>query len=920
MSIINTIVQQIKQKRLLVVQILFTLSAFLAMIIFSYIFMKNTVHRYLRENTKSLFDAAETKFTSDLLDPQQALGGFANAVRSMIINGSDADELRTYFNEISNYLTLGKDLNAIGFNGFIGYFETLPGGHVLIESLIQYKQHDIDTTQRQWYRDAIAAKGKISDTVILSDDIIYDKNMLIYAVCIYNDAGRRLGVVGVRVQIDHLGAYIVEITRLQKAIGILISDDLIILAHPNAAFVGKSASDTEIPFSELAEEMKTGKEILERPILSYKGDPSVAFFKKLQNNWYLGVVVPKGPYYRDATRMVTILIIMGTALALVLIFILIRVDAARTKSELENQHKSSFLANVSHEIRTPMNAIIGMTDLLSYETLNKRQIGFVNDIKQSAQSLLSIINDILDLSKIESGKLTLSPVSFDFYALLDNVFSMFSYVTQKKGLEFQYEIEGKMPTYLYGDDIRLKQVLTNVCGNAVKYTEKGYVKFKVSKTDKDLIFEIKDSGIGIRKQDLPKLFNVFQRLDAGQTRTIVGTGLGLSITKSFVEMMGGEILVDSEYGQGSVFKVIIPIVLGKEEDAKTKKKLDEDLVLYAPDARILVVDDNEFNIKVAEGLLGLYKLNVHTAFSGNEAIHLVQQNDYDLVFMDHMMPEMDGIEATDRIRRLGGKFKDLPIIALTANAVQGAKEIFLNSGFNSFISKPIDVQELYLILKEWLPKEKIQEQKSEEKTKEEKTQSDFMKAMDKINEINAEIGIKRVSGTEDMYKDTVYLFNKMIMRECDVMSTALDKGDIKAFSISVHAMKSSLATVGAMNLSEVALRLETASKGNDADFCKDRFPAFKDKLVNLHEELAVIFPETEPKKKKPSGDAAYFKEQIGKVLTAASDFEIDTGQKIIKDLLNYDFGEQNNDLLEKVAKEFSEFNFDGVTKLLKPLE
>jgi CheY-like chemotaxis protein len=584
---------------------------------------------------------------------------------------------------------------------------------------------------------------------------------------------------------------------------------------------------------------------------------------------------------------------------------------------MESRQKSSFLANMSHEIRTPMNAIIGMTDLLQYETLNKRQMGFVNDIKVSARSLLSLINDILDLSKIESGKLELNPVDYDFHALLDNILSMFNYVARKKNLEVRFETDGEIPDYLYGDDIRLKQVLTNIFGNAVKYTEKGYVKLKVIYADGNLTFKIKDTGLGIRKEDLSKLFNTFQRVETEKNRSIVGTGLGLSISKSFIEMMGGRILVDSEYEQGSVFTVIIPAIAGSRAKAKFKKDLPEGHAFYAPDANVLVVDDNEFNMRVAEGLLGLFKIDAQTAFSGKEAIGLVQKNEYDIVFMDHMMPEMDGVETTGEIRKLGGKYKQLPIIALTANAVQGAKEMFLASGFDGFISKPIDLQEMYGILKEWLPPEKIEERPHETT---EKTSGTFLDTLNKVGEINTEIGLSRVSGMEKMYQDTLVLFNKKLVRECDVMSAGLHKGDIKNFSIAVHAMKSALSTIGAMGLSETASKLETASKNNDVEYCTERFPAFKDKLLNLHEELSVIFPGEGAAMEKAAGDRAYLQEQIEKALTAASDFDGDAGLNVINDLLTYDFGEKINAVLENAAAAFNDFNFDAVTELLNGLK
>ena len=380
--------------------------------------------------------------------------------------------------------------------------------------------------------------------------------------------------------------------------------------------------------------------------------------------------------------------------------------------------------------------------------------------------------------------------------------------------------------------------------------------------------------------------------------------------------------MDSEYEQGSVFLVIIPIVLGKKEEVKSNKGLPEGQTLYAPDAKVLVVDDNEFNIRVAEGLIGLFKINVQTAFSGKEAIELVQKNDYDIVFMDHMMPEMDGVEATGEIRKLGGKFKHLPVIALTANAVQGAREMFLSNGFDGFISKPIDIQEMYRILKEWLPLEKIEikKEKTQEDAEEEES-SEFLQAMTKIDDINVEVGLSRVSGMENMYKETLELFNQKLIPECDNMYNMINYGDINGFSISVHAMKSALSTIGAMSLSESAFRLETAAKENDFGFCVERFPSFRNKLVKLHEELSVVFPNSEEKKgRKKNGDKAYLKEKIEKALTAASDFDNDAGLNIINNLLTFDFGERNNDLLESISKAFKDFNFNDAIDLLNKLQ
>ena len=920
MSILSSLSKKMTPKRSLHMQIIFTIFSFLIMVVLSYICARNIIDRFLKQNTENIFTSLKSQIMADIMEPQMMLESFSRTVRGMIMNGDDADKLREYFNDMSNYLSLDKQ-SYLNFSGFMGYFETIPGGPVFMESLLGSRPADFVPVERQWYKDAIAANGDIAET-LMYHDVVYNDIMFIYSYCIYDNAGQRLGVVALRVSIDDIKKYIVNTVMVQGAYGILISKDLVILAHPNEEFVGQKASSSTIPFSIFTRELINKIEVTERPLITYKGERALASFRYFPNGWIMGIVTPKGLYYKSISNMLLILIVLGAALSSVLIFVLISVDAARNKSDMENKHKTSFLANVSHEIRTPMNAIIGMTDLLSYEPLNKRQMGFINDISVSAHSLLSIINDILDMSKIEAGKLELNPINYDFHVLLDNIHSMFSYVTEKKGLEFKYEVEGKMPRYLYGDDIRLKQVLTNICGNAVKYTEKGQVKFKVTATDDKLIFEIKDSGIGMRKEDLPKLFNTFQRIETDKSHDIVGTGLGLSISKTFVEMMGGDIIVDSEYEQGTVFMIIIPVVLGKKEEVKSNKGLLEGHTLLAPDAKVLVVDDNEFNIRVAEGLLSLFEINVHKATSGKEAIELVQKDDYDVVFMDHMMPEMDGVEATGIIRKLGDKYKKLPIIALTANAVQGAKEMFLSSGFDDFISKPIDIQELYKILKEWLPLEKIEIKKEAPVTQNDdgETSSDFLSALSEIDEINAEIGLSRVSGMEKMYRETLELFNQKLISECDDMYSKIRHGDVSSFSISVHAMKSALSTIGAMSLSETALKLETAAKDNNFEFCVQKFPVFREKLVNLHKDLSAIFPsDIQIENKKKTGDKTYLKEQVEKALEAVADFDSDAGLDVINGLLAYDFGGQNNSILENAAAAFKNFNYDAVTELLNRL-
>ena len=580
-----------------------------------------------------------------------------------------------------------------------------------------------------------------------------------------------------------------------------------------------------------------------------------------------------------------------------------------------NKAKSAFLSNMSHEIRTPMNSIVGMSELLSNEVLNERQAEYVNDIRISATALLGIINDILDISRIEAGKMQLNPIDFDINQLLVSVESMFAFMAQQKGLSFEMQMLSELPSCLYGDDIRIRQILINILGNAVKFTHKGNVTLKVGSNGDMLCFDIEDTGIGIKNEDLAQIFADFEQVDMSHNRNIQGAGIGLSITRNLVTMMNGTISVESEYGQGTVFRVEIPLIEGNPD--KMEKNEAEAELIYAPKADILVVDDTEINLNVAAGLLNLSGISCDTAESGMDAIEKIKAKKYDIVFMDHMMPQMDGVEATKIIRETYDKNK-LIILALTANAIEGTREMLLDAGMNDYLSKPIDQARLNKVLAKWLPAHKKEVRNDESVNNQDRPLSELLTQVETISDIDLQLGLERIAWQQDIYEKSLRILVRRLPETMARLNSFLNDNDLAGFSIEVHGLKGSLNNIGATSLALKAEALEHRAKESNSEFCREHLPELIAKLTELNKRLVEIINENAVERNDlPPGDERSLIKKLAIVRDLLESFEADEALGILKVLTDFDYGIKTNSNLQDIINLVEEFEYDRAIELIE---
>lgn len=536
---------------------------------------------------------------------------------------------------------------------------------------------------------------------------------------------------------------------------------------------------------------------------------------------------------------------------------------------IANEAKSQFLANMSHEIRTPINGIIGMNTILLDElddgrTENLRE--YAMNINSAGQTLLSIINDILDISKIESGNMELIPVEYDVFSVLNDCYNMTLTRAAKKDLKFETDIDDNIPSVLFGDEVHIRQIINNLLSNAVKYTNMGKIKLTVRVTARKegvvyLNIIVSDTGIGIAEADKDKIFMNFTRIDEKKNRYIEGTGLGLSLTEKLVRLMGGDISFDSEYGKGSVFtvslmqKIIDPKPMGDFSERYYEyinRQKSGDIQISIPDAKILVVDDVEMNIRVVTGMLKRMGADADTAAGGEECLKKIYGKRYDIIFLDHMMPEPDGIQTFEQMQEKTDHMNiGTPVVVLTANAIVGAREMYLEKGFTDYLSKPIRYKELAEILCRHLPDDMIKKKASvaaaKEKAAETEARAETEKQGDDMSEntkgslekrfgfLNTKEGMGYCMNDEEFYTEMLETYLESDKR--GLMSEAFEAEDWKKYETYVHGLKSTSLNIGADMLSEHAKALEYAAKDGNHAYIREHHASVLKEYEELLEKL-----------------------------------------------------------------------------------
>jgi signal transduction histidine kinase/CheY-like chemotaxis protein/HPt (histidine-containing phosphotransfer) domain-containing protein len=1027
------------------------LFAFAVMTAVSYLYVSGVMKQELRSRAMSALNNTAIRIQAILNESETLLNISAYSVEDFLSDSEEYLRIQTFLRNAKNSFVT-SDNRSFAFNSIYGYiqgefFDGLNWGVV----------PSYDPESFPWYKGALEKEGEL----FFSSPAEQGGGLTINISKHLADGKQVIGVLTLDFSVNRLSSYVNRYT--EQGYRILINEDEIILAHKDPELLGKKLSLALGEPKAILDYTRYLDSVL-KPFSTtdYNGEEVFIRSRNLPNGWRLFSVIPVSAYYDKLNKIALLIFGLGGFFTVFLSVMLLQISEAKEAADAKSQSKSNFLARMSHEIRTPMNAILGMSELVLRDSaeLSPKSLGYVNDIRRAGENLLSIINDILDFSKLESGRLEIVTAPYLLSSLINDVINILRTRWQEKSLYFTVNVEPSLPNSLIGDVARIRQVMVNLITNAVKYTDDGGITLDISavrdtdgikesktpsKTEilfnlpelfsrKNLItlnISVRDTGIGIREEDKPRIFSEFVRVDLAKNNAVEGTGLGLAIARNLLQLMGGDLNFESVYGEGSVFTANIPQETASAEPfAKVANPNDINTVLYeprtaysdavraeiealgvrcntvkgqselledilagsynyiilasfvydgvrniiskrsagakivllvqegeqnrtddvvnlvlpayslslanlfnnvtvdevegrdkaannirftAPEARILVVDDIKTNLSVMEGLLLPYKMKTELSLSGEDAVELVKKKRYDLIFMDHMMPGMDGIEASRLIHDLP-KGKEVPVIALTANAVSGMKEMFIQSGMNDFLAKPVDTAKLNQLLTKWLPREKQLK----------KIDSQMSKAHESdinIPGINAAVGLSRTGGEEKGYTKILKLFCEDAAARIPEIRNSVSGRDIKGYTVSVHALKSAAASIGAANVSQFAADLEAAGNKEDVAFIEANTEKFLSELSALKESIGLFLKDKvkkTPKKKKTDNRSA-LSNDLPQLAQALSAMNISKSDEIMKKLLAMDWPKDVEDKLAAISQDILLFEYEKAGQAIEEL-
>jgi signal transduction histidine kinase/CheY-like chemotaxis protein len=993
------------------------------MVLIGYFSASGILRKQLIENSRETLYTVEENIKTGFSQSHLVLFNTVYSIEKMIDNGAERRDIWNCLRETN--IRTGRP--GTGYSGFYGIHGIVEGEY--FDILGSPPDPDYDPRMTPWFE---AARDSSLDPVYTWPYWSENNRKLVLSLVkkIYTLDRRYRGLIVLDVDISWLTDYLRSRAPTQSSMEMVLNQDMRIVAHSDEKYAAMDIRELDGGFMNIVSGLLGKGEISGERILNSGGRPLIVNARRIYNGWYAVRITPESIYFSDIDRIALNLSLLALFLALVLSVIIIRIRAQRMQADEANKSKSNFLANMSHEIRTPLNAIIGMSELALQEGSGPALPEYLANIRQAGSNLLSIINDVLDLSKIESGGIQLAVIPYQFSSLVNNIINVIRVRFHEKPILFLANIDARIPNNLMGDEVRIRQILLNMLSNAVKYTEEGFIKFTVTGTIKDensivLKFEVADSGIGIREEDMKDLFGNFARLDQERNRTIEGTGLGLAITKRLCHEMGGDITVVSVYGKGSTFTAVIPQEYTQSvETAVVENPGEKEVLLYdrrplygdsvsatlenlqvpvtrrddpedfltalemgsfpfalvspdlaeraaalicgkgkqtslailadlgetssfrgipvilmpvyampaanflngvriiqngrksrvrftAPDVRVLIVDDIMTNLKVAQGLLSAYRMQVDICDNGRGSIALIKAKRYDLIFMDHMMPGMDGIEALARIRALEDEyFKTVPVIALTANALSGMEEMFLSKGFNDYLAKPIEIFKLNALMEKWIPAEK---REKAEGVKEDVSAAANILIGKHLDGVNLEKGLGRYE-SDRVYVDILRSYVDTIPELLDSLRN-VSPDHLNSYAVTVHGIKGSSYQIYAAEAGRQAEVLELAAKTGDWKTVKKNNEIFIETMETLLaglRELLAPAEERGDRPRLPAPDPAL----LARLLAACKEYNITVMEEVLTELEKNSY-ESGEPLILWLRQRINNLDYEVIQERLK---